>query len=270
MNTRIESAADHIGFFRFWDSVDRGVVTGIGLSIFLMLAGIFAAGHISSYFDPGSVLIVVGGTFAATLVHYSPADLRQAYQSFKNVLIFVDNNPVERIVYLVELSKLVRREGTLVLESESARESDLFVSKGLGLIADGQNVTEIKRVLENELRTSIEHQRRAIQVLNTMGTFAPAMGFIGTLIGLVALLDSLNNPSAIGPAMAIALTTTLYGAVLSNMVFLPISGKLKVRGEEELLIKQITIEGMLCIAQQENPLVVQQRLESFLPVTGGQ
>ncbi len=269
MNSRVDALGDRVGFNYLWSQVDRSVVGGIIISSFLVLTGVLAAGNITSFFDLGSIFIVVGGTFGATLVHYSLFDLRKAYAAFKEILVVKDNDPIERIVYLVELAKIVRREGTLVLENEAESEQDSFLAKGLTIVADGQSSEEIKRVLENELRSSLEGQKRAIQVFNTLGSFAPSFGFIGTLIGLVALLKSLNNPSTVGPAMAIALITTLYGALLANLVFLPIAGKLRVRGEEELLVKQITIEAMLCLSRQENPLIVEQRLQSFLPIVSG-
>jgi chemotaxis protein MotA len=137
---------------------------------------------------------------------------------------------------------------------------------GLEISADGQPAEDIKRILETELITSNERAGRVVQVFQTLGQFAPAMGLIGTLVGLIQMLAVLDKPGSIGPAMSIALLTTLYGAVLANLVFIPIAGKLRNRCAEEALVKALTIEGVLSLGRQESAIVVEQRLRSYLPL----
>jgi len=246
--------------------LDRAVIAGLALSFILVGVGIVFSGHLLSFLDPTSLAIVLGGTLGATLIHFPVYDIAQAWEAFKGVLFIKLYHPMERIQHLVELSQKVRQEGLLVLESEARRTDDPFLRRALELTVDGQQHDDVKRVLETEMRAGNDRAIRAIQVFQTMGTTAPALGLIGTLIGLIQMLSSLENPSTVGPAMSIALVTTLYGAILANLIFLPTAGKLRNRNEEECLVKAITVEGILALGRQENPIVVEQRLQSFLPL----
>jgi len=145
------------------------------------------------------------------------------------------------------------------------RERDPFFKKCLMLLVDGYDAPELRKILEMELAYLDDRHRRGARLFQTMGAIAPAMGLIGTLIGLVQMLGNLDDPSEIGPAMAVALLTTFYGAVLANLVFLPLAGKLRTRSEEETLYKEMTIEGICGIAEGLNPRMIKQRLFSFLP-----
>lgn len=245
---------------------DRAVLSGLALSFLLIGAGIFISGHGWNFIDPTALLIVFGGTFGVTLIHFPVYDLQQSWQAFQGVLFFKLYHPMERIDYLVDLAQKVRRDGLLALESEAQRVDDPFLKRAMELTVDGQQDQDVKRVLETEMRASNDRASRAIQVFQTMGTTAPALGLIGTLIGLIQMLSSLENPATVGPAMSVALVTTLYGAILANLVFLPTAGKLKNRNDEESLVKAITLEGVLAIGRQENPMVVEQRLQSYLPL----
>ena len=260
-----------MGFDLRWNGdqqeLDRGVAGGLLLCVVLLGAGIICGGTVGNFISPASFLVVIGGTVGAALVNYSLYDLRHAWSAFREILFTRDYHPIERIRYLVRLASLVRRDGLLVLERE-ARNSrdDSFLRTALQLTVDAQEGPEIRRILETELRASIEKSSRAVQVFEAMGNYSPAMGLIGTLIGLINMLGALENPATVGPAMALALTTTLYGAVLANMIFLPVAGKLKNRCEEDAVVKAITIEGVLSLGKQENAIVVEQRLQSFLPL----
>lgn len=245
--------------------LDTGVVTGAAIGIFLILVAIISSGQFAKFFNPLGLIMVVGGTFAATMIQFSLAEMQQAWQGLKSVLYNREQTIVERIVYFVELSKRLRKEGLLVLDKEAGRTNDLYLAKALEITVDGTDHDTIRRLLETEIRTTNEQQARGVSVFQTMASYAPAFGLIGTIIGLVSLLGSLESPEGVGPAMSIALMTTLYGALLANLVFLPVAGKLKIRSEEDTLIKNITIEGVLCLARQENPIVIEQKLQSFLP-----
>ncbi len=245
--------------------LDTGVVTGAIAGAFLILVTIIASGKALSFINPLGLIMVLGGTFAATMIQFSISEMHQAWLGFRSILYAREEAILERILYFVDLSKKIRREGLLVLDIEATKTKDLYLAKALEITVDGTDPDTIRRVLETEIRTSIEQQLRAVSVFQTMATYAPAFGLIGTIIGLVGLLGSLNSPEAVGPAMSIALMTTLYGALLANLIFLPVAGKLKMRSEEDALISSITIEGVLCIARQDNPIVIEQKLQSFLP-----
>jgi chemotaxis protein MotA len=139
---------------------------------------------------------------------------------------------------------------------------------GLELTVDGQSAEEISRILQREMRTSNDQAWRSVQVWETMGNFAPAMGLIGTLIGLIHMLGSLQDASAVGPAMSLALVATLYGSVAANLFFFPMSGKLRVVAQEREFSKDITLEGLTSVARLENPMMLEQRLQSFVTNAG--
>lgn len=165
---------------------------------------------------------------------------------------------------LINLSYVSRKKGLLVLEDVAQETKDMFFKKALQLVVDGQKESDIKKILETEMNITSEENQKGITVFETMGTYAPAMGLIGTLLGLVNMLGSLDDPSKVGPAMSVALLTTFYGAVLANMVFIPFAGKIRNIDANEVLIKKITIEGVLSLAKQESPLIIEQRLQSFM------
>ena len=246
-------------------TLDRGVIGGIALSMLFIFIGIAIGGKWQHFIDPSSLCIVLGGTFGATLANFSQHDLKRAWSALRVMLEEQGTEPRERISYFVGLSQQIRQDGVLVLEQASENMSDRFLRKGLEVAADGQPVADIRRMLEIESRIAAEKSGRAVQVFETMGSYAPAMGLIGTLIGLIQMLGSLQNPSVVGSSMADALVTTLYGAILANLLFLPLAGKLRNRMEEDFLVKSLTIEGIVSMVNRDNPIVVEQRLQSFLP-----
>jgi chemotaxis protein MotA len=246
--------------------LDRGIVAGLVISTVLIAIGVLASGHGLTFLDPASILIVFGGTIGATLVHFSPADLRYAYMELQSALCTKNSHPDERINALVEFAQALKRNGPLVLEREARNATDRFLRKALELTVDGQSEDDIRRMLETEIRTFNERSWRAVQVFQTMGNYAPAMGLIGTLIGLIQMLSALDNPATVGPAMSVALVTTFYGAILANLFFLPLAGKIKNRSEEEAVVKAITVEGAVSLRREENSIVLEQRLRSFIPL----
>lgn len=261
MNTRVAS-----GLLLEDREIDRTVVLGIGMALALIALAVALGGEILRFFDPLSLMIVLGGSLGATLTSFSVHDLGYAWQSFRSVFFTKVFYPLERANYLIELAQAVKRNGLLVLDEEANRVEDPFLRLALQITVDGQSQEDTKRILENEMRTSQEKAYRAVQVFETLASYAPAMGLIGTLIGLIQMMGTLNDPERVGPAMALALVATLYGAMLANLVFMPVAGKLKNRSEEALLVKNITLEGVLSLAKQENALILEQKLLSFLPL----
>lgn len=257
---------DYLGTSVENEPFDRGILIGTILAIALVGGAILFSGEALHFVSITSFAIVFGGTFAATLIHFSIYDIQHAWEALKRVIYQKDYHPVERIQYLVSLANAVRRDGLLILEGEASRAEDRFLRMACELTVDAGEHGDTETILENEMRTSYDRSSRAVQVFETMGTYAPALGLIGTLVGLIQMLGTLDDPQTVGPAMAVALVTTLYGALLSNLVFLPLAGKLRNRSEEELIVKSITIEAISAIGRGENPLVVEQRLQSFLPL----
>jgi chemotaxis protein MotA len=246
-------------------ALDYATIAGACAAFGLVLIAILLSGGLGSYFDLQSILIVVGGTLGATLVTFPLEDFARTLVVLRPAFFPDESSSQGRIEKIIELSKVSRAEGELSLENYTYSEPDPFLRKCIELIVDQVPKEEIKKILEIEVSFLDDRQRRGAQLFQTMGNIAPAMGLIGTLIGLVRMLENLNDPTKIGPAMAIALLTTFYGALLAHLVFYPLAGKLRTRSEEEQLIKAMTIEGIVCIAEGMNPRMIDQRLQSYLP-----
>ncbi len=237
-----------------------GFVSGTGL----MLVAIVMGGRPDVFWSFSSVIIVIGGTMAATLVNYPLSDVLSVFGTLKNALIHKANSPENLIEKLVSYATVARREGILALESQASEAGDEFLEKSIQLAIDGTAPELIKDILTTELAFLEDRHTMGQSILSAMGAFSPAFGMIGTLIGLVQMLATLDDPSTIGAGMAVALLTTLYGALLANLLFLPAAGKLRVRTSGELLAKEIIIEGILSIQSGDNPRVVEQKLKAFV------
>jgi len=158
-----------------------------------------------------------------------------------------------------------RKEGILALENEIKEVNDEFLKKGVQLAIDGLEPQEISDILETEVDFVRNRHQLGAEIFSTMGTFSPALGMIGTLIGLVQMLQTMDDPSRIGPAMAVALLTTFYGSIMANIVCLPISGKLRTRSKEEVLTKEMAIQGIVSLTNGDNPRILEQKLQAFIP-----
>lgn len=237
-----------------------GIVSGFGLVIIAMSLG----GGLLWFVNIPSALIVMGGTIGAVLINYPLSDIIGVMGVAKKVFFQKDLSLRNVIETLVEMSKIARREGILALEKKVEDIEDPFFSKGLGLMIDGIEPAALSRILQTELDYLSERHRLGAEIFSSMGNFAPAMGMMGTLIGLVKMLMQMDDPSSIGPAMAVALITTFYGVILANLIFLPIAGKLKTRSASEIMVKELIISGILSVQSGDNPRVLEQKLNSFL------
>ena len=244
--------------------IDYGTIAGALCAFGLVFLAIFRGGGFSSFFDLNSFLIVIGGTLGATLINFPLEDFKKALAVLRPAFFPDYLSEQQRVHKILELAEKARASGALVLEDEAFREPDPFLKRCIELVVDGLPPQEIRKTLEIELAFLGDRHRRGAQLFQTMGSISPAMGLIGTLIGLVQMLKGLSDPATIGPAMALALLTTFYGSILSNVVFLPISGKLRTRSRDETFVKEITIEGIVEIVQGTNPRLVEQRLFGFL------
>ena len=245
--------------------MDLATLIGICAGVFLILFAILLGGDIFGYIDITSVLIVVGGMSAAVLVNFPLATVLEVINITKNAFFQKEESPAEVIEVLVDLAEKARREGILAIEKSLYDIKDDFMRNGVQLAVDGSDPEIIRSIMENELANLESRHKTGHAVLHAFGTYAPAFGMIGTLIGLVAMLRKLDDPSQIGAGMAVALLTTFYGAFLANLIFLPLEGKLKTRTEVEVLKREMVIEGILAIQSGDNPRIVRGKLATFVP-----
>lgn len=244
--------------------MDIATVVGIIAGFGLILVSIILGGSLDTFINVPAVVIVIGGTISATLINYPLTDVIGLMGPVRNAFFTQDTDPRSLISKLTEFATIARREGILALESHANETDDEFLGKSIQLAIDGTAPELIRDILTTEVAFMEDRHSRGQAILTSMGASAPAFGMIGTLIGLVQMLAGMEDPSSIGLGMAVALLTTLYGAVLANIVFIPVAGKLKVRTAGELLVKEITIEGILSIQSGDNPRVVEQKLKAFV------
>lgn len=247
--------------------MDIATLLGLLLGVFLFVFSVFLGGGITgllSFWDTPSVLVTVGGSISSTMASFPMGQflngMKAAKIAFKNVVM----NEGEVIKNIINLSNVARKEGLLALEEAAESINDPFLKKGILLIVDGTDPELVRNILETEL-SFIESRHKAVKaVWDKLGELGPAWGMLGTLIGLVQMLGNLSDPNAIGPAMAVALLTTLYGSIEANVVAIPFANKMGIRSAEELLLKEVMIEGLLSIQAGENPRVIEEKLKAFL------
>ena len=244
--------------------MDIATIIGIVTAFGLVIGSIVSGGALDAFINAPSMLIVLGGTFGAVLINYPLKAVLGSFGVAGNAFKVKLGEPSAMIKRIVEFAGRVRSEGLLAPESELKGDDDPFLTKGLQLVLDGQSPEAIGEIMETEITNLEERHRLGAEVFSTFGMFAPALGLVGTLIGLVQMLGSMTDPSSIGPAMAVALLTTFYGAVLANMLFNPIAGKLRMRSSEEVQSRELTMTGVLAIAAGSNPRVVEQQLNAYL------
>lgn len=237
-----------------------GLVAGFGLVISAILMG----GSPGIFWNVPSVLITIGGMIAATLLNFPLRDVVTVMGSVRNAFLHKERSPEELIEKLVNFATIARREGILALEAHASETDDEFLRKSIQLAIDGTAPELIKDILSTELAFMEDRHAMGQSILIAMGTYAPAYGMIGTLIGLIQMLATLDDPSKIGAGMAVAMITTLYGSLVANAFCLPAAGKLKVRTSNELLAKELIIEGILSIQSGDNPRIVEQKLKAFV------
>ena len=247
------------------NDVDIATLLGIMMGMILVTLAILIGGDLVSYLNAQAVLIVVGGATAATM---ASQPLGRFLQLPKVTLkaVFADSfNPPQLIRQIVGLAEVARRDGILALEGKVDEMEDKFLVRGVQMAVDGMDPEIIQTIMETELENLLERHETAKAMLDSLGRYAPAFGMIGTLIGLVAMLKNMDDPSKIGAGMAAALLTTLYGALLANIVFMPLADKLALRSSEEALSKTIIIHGVMSIQSGDNPRTVESKLMTFLP-----
>ena len=242
--------------------MDIGSIIGLVVASVLIVLGM--GSYVTAFIDFPSMLIVLGGTLGAILVFFPLENLLGLGGIVKHVFFPRNQSTTSLIATIIDFAGRARREGILSLQNVANESDDEFLVKGINLVVDGIEEQVIEQILSNEIDFIEERHKAGADMLGAMGALSPAFGMIGTLIGLVIMLQNLQDTAAIGPAMAVALITTFYGALLANLVFIPFSGKLKTRSQQELLLRRLTLEGILAIGAGNNPRVVEQKLNAFL------
>ena len=235
-----------------------GMIGAFGFVIMAMVLG----GDLSMFVNVPSILIVFGGTIFVTLSQFSLGQFFGAGKVAAKAFMFKIESPDVLIEKIVEMADAARKGGFLALEE--AQIENIFMQKGVDMLVDGHDVDVVRDTLSKDINMTTERHEFGATIYKGMGDVAPAMGMIGTLVGLVAMLSNMDDPKAIGPAMAVALLTTLYGAIVANVICLPIAVKLGNRSEEEKLNQSLVLDGIIGIADGQNPRVIEGMLKSYL------
>lgn len=247
-----------------------GVVAGFGFILF----GIMTGGELGNFWDPGSVLIVLGGTFSAVIASFPLDKLKKMGKHMTKLISGKKYQPEPVIDTIIEFAQLARKDGLLVLEERANELEDPFFKKGILLVVDAMEAEKVREILENEVSSMIERHDGEVAIYEKASSYAPAFGMIGTLVGLVNMLKSMDLSSgssdSLGVSMATALVTTFYGCILANLLFGPIAKKLRIRNDEEVIYKQVIIEGVVGIQAGDNPKVLKEKLVSLLHQTSQQ
>ncbi len=248
--------------------MDKATIGGLGMGMFLLVLSVLIApgASFSAFIDYPSAAVVVGGAISALAIAYPlgslfliPKVTRKIFQPKVQEL-----GPV--ITQLVSFAETARRDGILALERMTEDIEDPFILLGIQMAVDGTDAELMERILQSEIDAVAARHRIGKGLMETMGRYAPAFGMIGTLMGLIIMLGNMDNPDAIGPGMAVALITTLYGAVVSNLFCLPFADKLGFYSRQEMQVREVILRGILSIQEGDNPRVLEQKLKTYLPM----
>lgn len=243
--------------------MDLATLIGLVGAFGTVLAAIYLGGQAMIFVNVPSLLIVLGGTFMVVMMKFGLGQFLTSFKIAVKAFIFRANPPESLIEKSIELSKLARKNGLLALENVEL--TNAFFKKAVQYLVDGLDAKVVKATLEKEKALAAERHEIGIKIFKAIGEVGPAMGMIGTLIGLVQMLTAMDDPKTIGSAMAVALLTTLYGAILSNMVALPLADKLTLRNEEEQLAQALMIDAIMAIQSGLNTRVIEELLKTYLP-----
>lgn len=247
--------------------MDISSIIGIllGASVLAIAIMIAPGASFGAFVDYPSIMVVIGGSICAVLICFPLRSFLSVAKVTKNVFFNRQENVGELIEQIVSLAETARRDGLLALESRLEELSNPFIVLGIQMAVDGTRPEVIEDILRTEMDAVATRHKNGKQVVAQMGRFAPAFGMIGTLMGLIIMLGNMDDPAAIGPGMAVALITTLYGAITSNLIFLPFAEKLGFINKHELLAMEIVVRGIMGIQSGDNPRVIEQKLSTFVP-----
>lgn len=247
-------------------SMDIATIIGISAAFMLIATAIVLGGSPGAFVDLPAICIVFGGTFGITTACFSLNDIFVAFRVVTETVFRTARSPSPAARHVMQLADIARRKGVLALQDylpDLVNTGMLY--RGVAMVVDGSTAEEVERIMLRELRATADRHTRTVGVLRKAAEISPAMGLIGTLVGLVQMLGNLEDPATIGPSMAVALLTTFYGAVLANLVFTPLASKLENNSNEETLINQLYVMAAGSIARQENPRRLEMLLNTVLP-----
>ncbi len=246
--------------------MDMATAIGMGSTLSVIIGALALTGSLLSYIDVHGILMVIVGTITITAISYSGEDLKKSIEIIRSAFIKNVRSPSGMARQLLDLATLVRMKGPLAISQvEHEIRKDPFLYQGVMFIADGYTADEINRILTQDIESVIDRHRRTASIARRAAEIAPAMGLIGTLMGLVQMLNNLDDPNKIGPAMAIALLTTFYGAMMSTVILMPLAAKLERNSGEDVMIKDMVLTAIVSMARQDHPRKLEHELNMLLP-----
>jgi chemotaxis protein MotA len=246
--------------------MDIATLIGLTLAFGALLVSVFIeGGGLAGFVNVPAIIIVIGGTLGATVLSYPMKQIIGLPAVMKHAFMFKELDAVQVMRQIVEYARKARREGILALEQEARNTDSQFLRLGIQLVVDGTPAELVREILETEVHSMRKRHSVGESIFSTMGGFAPTLGILGTVMGLVNMLARLSEPGEMGHAIAAAFCATLYGVGIANLVFLPIGNKLKLRSHHEAALYELIIEGVLALQEGDNPRVVQSKMEAFLP-----
>lgn len=243
--------------------MDLATLIGLVGSVLAIVTAILMGGNMDIFINGPGLMIVCAGTMTVVLMKYPLSVAVQSIKVAAKAFLFKVQSPKELIEKCVELSNIARKEGVLGLEQVEIENE--FLKRGVQLVVDGNEPDFVRRMMNTDINLTIQRHEEGQSIFKSIGDVAPAMGMIGTLIGLVQMMANMDDPKALGPAMAVALLTTLYGAVIANVIALPIADKLALRSKQERMTKSLILEGITGIQQGFNPRIIEDMLKTYLP-----
>ena len=249
--------------------MDIATIIGIVLGFGAVIGGqVLEGGHVSALIQPTAAIIVLGGTFGATIVSFPMHSLVQAVKDIRIVIMPPHSSPKPLIKDIMGFAAKARKNGLISLEPEVVKTKDRFLRKGLSLVVDGIDPQKLRETMEIELNSYEEHAKGSAEVFEAAGGFAPTIGIIGAVLGLIHVMNNLSDSSKLGAGIAVAFVATIYGLMTANLICIPFGTKLKHRLKEEILQKEMIIEGLMAIQNGDNPHFIEQRLNSFVQQEG--
>jgi chemotaxis protein MotA len=245
--------------------VDLTTIIGILIGLAGLVGGyVMDGGHLSALVIPSAMIIVFGGTIGAVVVAFPMSKLKEFPQALRMAFKEPKRNPNDLIEEVVDMATIARREGVLALEQRAHEHTNPFLKEGLMMVVDGTDPELTRQILELEMDALEYHHESYSKIFESAGGFAPTMGIIGTVMGLIHVLGNLSSPETLGPAIAVAFTATLYGVASANVIYLPIANKIKLRSREQISEMELMLEGILALQAGENPQLIKKKLSSFL------
>jgi chemotaxis protein MotA len=244
--------------------MDKGTPIGFVLGFACIVIAILHDGSLSSFIDLPGALVAFGGSFSALFIMFPMKKVLGIFGITKHVFLESLPDPEAEIKRISELATLARRDGVLALEKKLPEIKDPFLTKGLEMVIDGTPKEKMEEILTIKLHYIQERHSTGKKIFDQLGASLPAFGMVGTLIGLIQMLNCLDDPSKIGSGMAVAMVTTFYGAFVANLVYLPMAGKLEARNKEETLLREMMIQGLISLVEGEAPRAIETKLRVFL------